>query len=101
MGHSEGGGIISAAPMRRFGGVISIGSFCNNVVIVDKNVPLLTINHKSDPYFSTAEPYACVEKTAYRAENTTNVVLDETGHEASMNEIAKAAVLDFLRRHTK
>lgn len=99
MGHSEGGGTITAPPMQWFNGVISSGSYCNREVNVDKNVPLLIINHVTDPYFKGV--YTCKEKTVYRSDNTTEVVLPGDGHDTAYSKVANTAVLTFLKKHSE
>lgn len=95
MGHSEGGGAITLLPMKMVSGVISSGSFCNRIIDVDKSVPLLTINHQTDPYFPTR--YSCKEKTSYRATSTTEVLLSGNGHDTSYHTTARQSVLEFLK----
>lgn len=96
MGHSEGGATILMAPFGKFNGVISIGSFCSGPnVNISKNVPLLLINHESDPWFKDITNQ-CLQKTAHRSENTKELVILGAGHEASGNNEARKAVLDFL-----
>ena len=98
MGHSEGGATILLAPMTNFKGVVSIGSFCVGPrVNISNEVPLLLINHQSDPWFRDVR-YLCDEKTAHRKENTQTLVLSGAGHEASRNSEAQKTVLEFLTR---
>ncbi len=101
MGHSEGGATILLAQLSKFSGVISIGSFCSGAEVrVDKQVPLLLINYQSDPWFKDIK-YLCSEKTAHRKENTVELILSGSGHEASNNKEAQKNVLEFLENQLK
>lgn len=95
MGHSEGAAASTALPMSMVNGVIAMASFCNRTVGVDKNIPLLTINHRYDPFFNS--PYLCKEKTVYRVNTTTEVLIDGNGHDTSYHRPARDAVLEFLK----
>lgn len=99
MGHSEGGGTITAPPMQWFNGVISTGSYCNREVNVNKDVPLLLINHTTDPFYKNG--YTCKEKTVYRSNTTTEVLLPGQGHDTAYSKVANNAVLDFLKKHSE
>lgn len=97
MGFSEGAATVNFYGGKDlFDGVISISSHCRGPVNVRKEVPVLTIDFASDPWFRNDNSCALQYKEHH---HYTNVTLDGSGHEAVRNKKAEDAVRVFLSSH--
>lgn len=97
MGFSEGAAVVNLVSRSGlFDGIVSISSHCTGPVNVPKDVPALTIDFESDPYFKS-ENFCAVK---YRGHDKyKQVVLPGGGHEAMTHKMAEAAIKEFLSKH--
>lgn len=94
MGFSEGAATVHFYGGKDlFAGVISVSSHCRGPVNIQQDVPVLTIDFESDPWFRTQN--LCMLKYKEHRYHT-NLVLEGSGHEAARNTKAETAVKAFL-----
>lgn len=97
MGFSEGAATVNLVGRSGlFDGIVSISSHCRGPVSVPKDVPTLTIDFESDPWFRS-ENY-CAQKYKDH-EKYKQVVLPGSGHEAMRHWAAEDAIKEFLSKH--
>ena len=101
MGHSEGGGAAGRFGMPGLAGVITSGYKCvgKKPVRVNKNVPLLALNHETDFWFTKeGNPHCSRLKKFNNRVWSKEVVLPGEGHDTDYSPKTRQAVLDFLEK---
>jgi dienelactone hydrolase len=105
MGYSEGAVAAVRTKLPGFRGVIATSLTCTNAkaperngVFVDHETPVLTLSHESDPVNSAEHLQgSCEQKLAGRA-NAQHVALPGTGHGTFHSDMAKQAVVRFVKK---
>jgi dienelactone hydrolase len=96
MGHSEGGMGASRVKEEGFKGIIFSGFNCRWGVSAERNVPLLAIEHETDPWFKHNSRHC---KDNWEERNDANqIILKGHGHSTAGNRIAENEVKKFLER---
>lgn len=94
VGFSEGGAVANMLHNPSlFDGVISISSYCISSVATPKQIPVLTIDFETDPWFRMGN--MCKNKYQNH-ERYTQVILAGNGHSAISNKIAEGSIKEFL-----
>jgi dienelactone hydrolase len=94
VGFSEGGAVANMLHNPNlFDGLISISSYCISPAATPKQIPVLTIDFESDPWFRMKN--MCKNKYQNH-EKYTQVTLTGNGHSAFPNKIAEEAIKKFL-----
>ena len=94
VGFSEGGAVANMLHNPSlFDGVVSISSYCISPAATPKQIPVLTIDFETDPWFRMKN--TCKNKYQDH-EKYTQVILTGNGHSAFPNKIAEEAMKKFL-----
>lgn len=100
MGHDEGAEAVAAYAGSGFKGYILSAALCAHGLALPPEKPLLTLASADDPVHRGVDVGACARLAGERAGPTAALVLPGALHDLSGDPRARAAVLDFLARHT-
>jgi dienelactone hydrolase len=106
MGHSEGGAAVARWGGRGFSGHIISGWMCAappypalDGIKAPLETPVLAIHFETDPWFRGPFAGSCGSRFGAR-KDARQVTLPGPGHNTATDEVARIAVLKFLRDHT-
>jgi len=118
MGHSEGANASTYIKETGYSGLIISSNLCHFGFRIQEDIPILAISYEEDTYLPNPLKFHCVNRwdTYYPADtqntesrkiwreprkNATQVILSGRGHSTYDNNIAKDAVLNFLKNNSK